>query len=271
MSIVHDPLMPPARIPALAAAIALGLAAGAAWTAVPAFAQEPPAAGTLADTGATLPPVVLRALGRLREGLRQQAYADIWRSVCAEAATACGTTFLVVDVARQRLDLFLAGRFRASFPVSTSRYGIGQRSGSDRTPTGLFRVSGVVGLGGPPHQVLDDRGPTGAYAVPVRTSGHLAASRIMLGRILLLEGLQPGWNLGGNVDAAARDIYIHGSANVGMLGQPASEGCVQVAPRVIVVLARVTPPGALVLITPGTGDPRRIPGPPLAGGAAFRG
>jgi hypothetical protein len=250
--------------PAFRFALSLCLAAPAAGAAGPASTPEPPPARAVASSAdADLPPVVLRALRRLRRQLRHQAYADVWRKVCGEPAAAC-STFLVVTIARQRLELFTAGRFRASWPVSTSRYGIGQRAGSDRTPTGLFRVIGIVGRGGPAHQALDDAGPTGRLADPVLTSDDWAASQVILGRILLLEGLQPGWNRGGDVDTQARDIFIHGTANVGMLGTPASDGCVQMAPSAVVALARVVPVGALVLITSGHGDPRRIPGPPVA-------
>ena len=45
-------------------------------------------------------------------------------------------------------------------------------------------------------------------------------------RILWLDGLDPGFNRGGNVDTFARYIYIHGTNHEDRLGTPVSGGCV---------------------------------------------
>jgi hypothetical protein len=48
-------------------------------------------------------------------------------------------------------------------------------------------------------------------------------------RILWLEGLEPGFNRGGNVDSFRRYIYIHGAGNETALGRPDSHGCVHLS------------------------------------------
>ncbi|MCF3948451.1 L,D-transpeptidase [Acidiphilium iwatense] len=208
-----------------------------------------------------LPPFVLRHLDQIRIHLRCRAFHADWRRLTRLYPSKADRAFIVVDIARQRLDLFLRGRFADAWPVSTSRYGIGRQLGSFKTPTGVFRVTRIVGYGAPSNEVLGGDGPTDRTAKPIDVAHDIAASRLILGRILELQGLQPGWNRGGSVDTARRDIYIHGTANIGMLGEPASRGCVQMAPGAVLQLARLIPVGALVLITQGTNNPLRIPGP----------
>ena len=208
-----------------------------------------------------LPPLVAWHLDRIRSGLRQRAFRADWRRLRRLYPGQGDSAFIVVDIATERLDLFLDGQFRRAWSISTSRYGIGRRQGSLKTPTGVFRVTGVVGQGAKRDAVLGDHGATGRIADPVTAPHDVAASNLILARILTLKGLQPHWNTGGDVDTARRDIYIHGTANVGMLGRPASHGCVQMAPRAVIRLAKLVPDGALVLIIRGRGDLRKIPGP----------
>lgn len=46
-------------------------------------------------------------------------------------------------------------------------------------------------------------------------------------RILWLTGTEEGINKGGNVDTYNRYIYIHGTPEEGLIGQPASHGCIR--------------------------------------------
>jgi lipoprotein-anchoring transpeptidase ErfK/SrfK len=48
-------------------------------------------------------------------------------------------------------------------------------------------------------------------------------------RILWLEGLEPGFNRGANVDSHDRYIYIHGTGDETTIGRPASCGCIHLA------------------------------------------
>jgi lipoprotein-anchoring transpeptidase ErfK/SrfK len=111
---------------------------------------------------------------------------------------------------------------RRRYLVSTSRFGMGQESGSNRTPLGLHRVAEKVGAGHPIGTVFESRRPVGFtwQGMPKAPIAH---------RILWLEGLEPGFNRGGNVDSHARYIYIHGLADEPSLGRPASRGCIHMA------------------------------------------
>mgnify|MGYP005651113745 CR=1 FL=1 len=46
-------------------------------------------------------------------------------------------------------------------------------------------------------------------------------------RILWLNGLEKGLNLGLGVDSKSRYIYIHGTIEEGLIGKPASNGCIR--------------------------------------------
>lgn len=182
---------------------------------------------------------------------RNVAFKADWRRLCRRFPGPRDQYLIVVDIGRQRLYLFDDGHRTASWKVSTSIYGTGERMGSFQTPLGVFRIIRKIGTHLPPDEVIQDQAPTGRFVRPVYARDDLAASHWITGRLLWLGGLQPRWNEGGKVDTYLRHIYIHGTPNLGMLGQPASFGCVQMAPRAIISLYRRVPPGTLVMITPG--------------------
>ena len=55
-------------------------------------------------------------------------------------------------------------------------------------------------------------------------------------RILWLEGTEQGFNKGPGVDSKSRFIYIHGTPEEGLIGQPASDGCVRMYNKDIIEL-----------------------------------
>jgi hypothetical protein len=129
----------------------------------------------------------------------------------------------------------------AEYRVSTSRFGLGQASGSYRTPAGLHRIAGKHGAGQPIGTSFRGRKPAGLLwkGDPQAPVPH---------RIFWLEGLDPGLNRGAGVDSHARYIYIHGVADEGTLGRPVSAGCVHLAARDLLPLHDLIPCGTLVWI-----------------------
>ena len=128
-----------------------------------------------------------------------------------------------------------------SFRCSTSRFGIGQIAGSNRTPTGLHQIAKKIGDGWPVGSVFKGRRPAG-----FTWQGQPEAT--ITNRILWLEGLEPGWNKGGNLDSHARYIYIHGTGNEPSIGQPASCGCIHLTGEDLLPLFDMIPLGSLVWI-----------------------
>jgi hypothetical protein len=128
-----------------------------------------------------------------------------------------------------------------AFRVSTSRFGTGQTKNSNRTPLGLHRVARKVGGGWPAGAVFQNREMMG-YTWNGRPDAAITH------RILWLEGLEPGFNRGGNVDTFERYIYIHGTGDEPALGRPASRGCIHVSGAELVPLYDLVPLGTLVWI-----------------------
>lgn len=130
---------------------------------------------------------------------------------------------------------------RRKHRISASRYGTGQIMGSNRTPLGLHRIAAKIGAGQPVGAVFQARRVTGFTWL-----GHPDAP--ITNRILWLEGLEPGWNRGGNVDSHDRYIYLHGVGDETTLGSPASIGCIHLAGIDLLPLFDLVPTGTLVWI-----------------------
>lgn len=152
-----------------------------------------------------------------------------------ERGLAADGALLLVSAADQRLALIRAGEVRAHYPVSTSRRGLGSAQDSEQTPAGWHRVATWIGATARPGQVFVARRPTDQVLPP---SAWRAAEGgdFVLTRILWLEGLEPGRNRGPGVDSNARFIYLHGTNQEQLLGQPASRGCIRLSNRDIMEL-----------------------------------
>ncbi len=135
-----------------------------------------------------------------------------------------GPAVLVVSVQDQWLELQRGGVLERGWPVSTSKYGVGSQSGSNKTPLGRHRISEVFGAGAPLGTIFISRINTGRIADV--TALDTDSDRVTT-RVLWLEGLDPGRNQGAGVDSKQRHIYIHGTPEEGLIGRPASHGCIR--------------------------------------------
>ena len=149
---------------------------------------------------------------------------------------------LVIQVSTQTLALYKDGAYVRQYPCSTSRYGVGQIEGSNRTPLGLHAIAEKIGAGEPAGTVFKSRQVVGHTSDP-----GLADAKITT-RILWLDGLDPDFNRGGNVDSHARYIYIHGTADQASIGTPASRGCTHLADADLIPLFDLLPSGTMVWI-----------------------
>ncbi len=156
----------------------------------------------------------------------------------------------VVDVSEQRLSLYDHGKLIRKYRVSTSRYGVGNQDGSYKTPLGLHKVVDKIGKNAPLGMVFKARKATDRIARIYKTRVTLPYDLVTT-RILRLKGLEPGLNNGRGIDTYQRHIYIHGTHEEGMIGQPASIGCVRMTNEDIVELFEAMPTNSLVLIVQG--------------------
>jgi lipoprotein-anchoring transpeptidase ErfK/SrfK len=145
---------------------------------------------------------------------------------------------IVVSVHDQKLALLEKGNLVATYPISTSKFGLGDRPGSFGTPLGELEVADKIGDGAPPGTVFKDRRRTGEL-VAVNAPGRDP----IVTRIIWLRGRE-----GRNANAYRRDIYIHGTPEERNIGRPASYGCIRMRSIDIVNLYSQVGQGAQVSI-----------------------
>jgi L,D-transpeptidase YbiS len=121
-----------------------------------------------------------------------------------------------ISVRRQRLTLKSGGKTLGTYPVSTSRFGLGTEEGSMKTPTGRFRIAEKIGDGMPLGTVFKSR----RRVKP--TKKLMRDADLVMTRILWLDGLGPEY-----ANTHERFIYIHGTNHEESIGEPASHGCIR--------------------------------------------
>lgn len=131
----------------------------------------------------------------------------------------------IVDSALQSMTVLHSGSTAKVYRISTSRYGIGNKYGSNCTPPGWHKSAERYGDERPVGSVFSSRRFTGQ----ILTGDMLCSSDgdLVLTRIIWLKGLQNGINRGSGIDSHERCIYIHGTNQEHLLGSPASHGCIR--------------------------------------------
>jgi L,D-transpeptidase YbiS len=142
-----------------------------------------------------------------------------------------------ISVREQRLDLVIGDGVLASYPISTSRFGLGSEEGSMKTPLGRFRIGEKIGNDLPSRTIFRSRLPLASDEAPPTTDD------LILSRILWLEGLEEH-----NANTRERYIYIHGTNREDEIGQPASHGCIRMKNADLIALFDRVPLGAEVII-----------------------
>src|ERR1700731_4549998 len=92
---------------------------------------------------------------------------------------------VVVSIADQKLALVEDGAPVAQFPISSSKFGVGDRPGSYATPLGLLEVASKIGANAPLGTVFKSRNQTGEVLRP-----NARGRDPIVTRILWLRGLE---------------------------------------------------------------------------------
>jgi lipoprotein-anchoring transpeptidase ErfK/SrfK len=145
---------------------------------------------------------------------------------------------VVVSIPQQRMALLDNGVLMTTYPVSTSKFAIGDAPGSRATPLGELEVAKKIGDGAPLGAVFKDRRRTGEILVP-----DAPGRDPIVTRILWLRGRQAQ-----NANAYGRYIYIHGTPEERNIGQRASFGCIRMKSRDVIELYNIVGPQARVTI-----------------------
>lgn len=154
----------------------------------------------------------------------------------------------VVKISKQMLYVFSAREFVSSYPVSTSRFGIGQHEGSYKTPIGIHCVQEKIGADAESAEIFNARIRTHTLAI-IEPEEICTKEDCITSRILWLAGLEEGVNKGAGVDSYARYIYIHGTHEEGLIGRPASEGCIRMKNQDVIELFDCLVVSSLVIIS----------------------
>jgi len=170
-----------------------------------------------------------------------------WRALLIlTILTLCGTehalsvaTEILVSIPDQELALIDRDKLIAHYPISTSKFGIGDANESYRTPLGTLFVSGKFGDRLAPGSVIKCKVATGEI-VDDNASGRDA----IVSRVIWLRGMK-----GQNRAAHERCIYIHGTPEERRIGRPASFGCIRMRSKDVIALYDLAHIGMHVTVT----------------------
>ena len=145
--------------------------------------------------------------------------------------------YILVIPSKQMLFLISKGAAIFSYPVSTSKFGLGNVNDSFKTPPGLHYIADKIGEDMPKmtifkgRRTLENNLTLADLDLPENTDmrdKHFAThDDVITSRILWLKGHEDGVNKGDNIDSYSRYIYIHGTAHEDKIGTPDSHGCVR--------------------------------------------
>jgi hypothetical protein len=147
---------------------------------------------------------------------------------------------LIISIRDQKLMLLQNGGKVATYPVSTSKFGLGDFRGRMTTPLGYLAVAKKIGDHAPVGAVFHNRRFTGEVLAP-----NAPGRDPVITRIMWLRGLE-----GQNSHAFRRCIYIHGTPEEKTIGRPASYGCIRMKSSDVTALYSQVPLGAIVQIVP---------------------
>jgi hypothetical protein len=158
--------------------------------------------------------------------------------LAASPAISQASPQIVVSIPDQKLAIVENGLRVAQFPVSTSKFGVGDRLRSFATPLGTLQIADKVGYGARPGAVFKGRRATGEVLRP-----NAPGRDPIVTRILHLRGLEAK-----NSQAYDRGIYIHGTPEERRIGHPASYGCIRMRSRDVMRVFDAVPVGTKVEI-----------------------
>lgn len=157
--------------------------------------------------------------------------------------------WLFVDTVRQEIFLVRESTILNRWPVSTAETGLDNRENSGGTPPGVHRIAQKIGSGAAWGTVFESREPTGEIWNPAGNAyAEGQKTDLILSRILILDGLEPGVNKGAGIDSRQRYIYVHGTNHPHLIGQPAGGGCVRMENQNLIDLFEEINEGDLLVI-----------------------
>ena len=163
------------------------------------------------------------------------------------AITYAESAHIEVDISEQRLYLIENNLIKASYPISTSKYGEGSIQNSFKTPLGEHSIKEMIGEEAEINTIFTSRINTKRSATIIDQYED-TDNDYVTSRIIWLDCEEEGFNKGGNVDSFRRYIYIHGTHEEGLIGTKASHGCIRMFNYDVIELFKLVNIGTKVLI-----------------------
>ena len=115
---------------------------------------------------------------------------------------------ILISIKEQKLILIQDNYKIAEYPISTSKFGIGNKSGSNMTPLGYHLIKEKIGE----HIHKNTIYKAGKFTKENATTNNKKAfdEDLITTRIIKLEGMENGINRGSGIDSYDREIWIHG-------------------------------------------------------------
>lgn len=198
-----------------------------------------------------LVPVLLSGTGQSNAFMESAQVQRYMQRLIHEFGYKLDEPAVFVSVQQQRLYTVQQGKVQHVYAISTSSKGVGSQRGSDKTPAGIHRVTKKFGDGAEPGIIFKGRVNTGRKAEIIKEPISVNTDDVTT-RILWLDGLEPGLNKGGDVDSKSRYIYIHGTPEEGLIGKPASHGCIRMHNNDVIELYNAIDVGCFVVIVDDT-------------------
>ncbi len=148
-----------------------------------------------------------------------------------------GQTKIDISIREQRLRLQRGDETLRTYPISSSRFGLGSEEGSMKTPLGKFRVAEKIGHDAAPGTIFKARVALGPDDPLPETEDFVTS------RILWLDGAEEH-----NANTRDRFIYIHGTKHEDKIGRPDSHGCIRMRNDNVIELFDLVDEGTPVTI-----------------------
>lgn len=192
--------------------------------------------------------LILKIENQLLKGLTLLLSVGVLASLssCAPSVSAGLDTKneMIVSVRDQSMLLVKDGKASKLYPISTSKFGLGSDSGSNRTPLGKLEIAQKIGGNARAGTVFKGRRPTGEVIPPNAPGRDPIVTRIMW-----LRGKESN-----NSNTFRRLIYIHGTPEEKNIGRPASYGCIRMTSDDVIDLYSRVGVGADVKVIRGSLD-----------------
>lgn len=175
-------------------------------------------------------------------------YSDVLENASEKYGYAKDDYFLIINTTEQKMYLMKDSKTLFEYIISSGKAGEGQIEGSGQTPLGYHKIVEKIGDGAEIGTIFVGKKNTGKIS-PIYTDKTDIKNDPVVTRILSLDGLEKGYNKGGNVDSYRRAIYIHGTHEEGLLGTKTSHGCIRMYNEEVISLFDTVSNGVIVYIT----------------------